>query len=139
MDVEYDLDLAVGLLALLVAAYGMLAVQLARWSVSAAFAILVIGAIIGGSAAGIVIGDLPSPDMLSILAEVTLALVLFSAASTIRLERLEVDSPVVLRLLAIGLRSPSLSAPPWPSACSPASRWAWHCSSAPPSHRPMLT
>lgn len=94
MEFRYDLDLAVGLLALLVAAYGMLAVRLARWSVSAAFAILVIGA---------VIGDLPSPDMLSILAEVTLALVLFSAASTIRLKRLEVDSPIVLRLLAIGL------------------------------------
>ena len=103
MEFRFDLDLAVGLLALLVAAYGMLAVRLARWSVSAAFAFLVIGAIIGGTAAGTVIDDLPTPDTLSILAEVTLALVLFSAASTIRLKRLEVDSPIVLRMLAIGL------------------------------------
>ncbi len=103
MDVEHDFDLAVGLLALLVAAYGMVAVRLARWSISAAFAFLVIGAVIGGTAAGMVVVDLPTPDTLSILAEVTLALVLFSAASTIRLKRLEIDSPLVLRLLGIGL------------------------------------
>lgn len=103
MELSYDLDLAVGLLALLVAAYGMLAVRLARWSVSAAFAFFVIGAVIGGAAVGVVIDGLPTSDMLGILAEITLALVLFSAASTIRLKRLEVDSHIVLRMLAIGL------------------------------------
>lgn len=103
MELRFDLDLAIGLLALLVAAYGMIAVRLARWSVSAAFSFLVIGAIIGGFGVGVTISDLPAPDMLSILAEVTLALVLFVAASTLRLKRLEVDSPLVVRMLAIGL------------------------------------
>ena len=41
--------------------------------------------------------------MLSVLAEITLALVLFAAASTIRLKRLEMDSSIALRLLAVGL------------------------------------
>jgi len=98
-----ELDLAVGLLALSVAAYAMVAVRLSRWSVSAAFSFMVIGAIIGGAGVGLTVYDLPSSTMLSVLAELTLALVLFSAASTIRLKRLEVDSPIVVRLLAIGL------------------------------------
>jgi len=103
MDLEFDIDLAVGILALLVAAYGMVAVRLSRWSVSPAFSFLVIGSIIGGAGLGLVVHDLPSSDMLSTLAEVTLALVLFSAASTIRLKRLEKDGPIVARLLGIGL------------------------------------
>jgi NhaP-type Na+/H+ or K+/H+ antiporter len=101
--VEIGVELSVGLIALAVAAYGMVAARLTRWSVSAAFSFLVIGAIIGGAGLGVVIEELPDPDILSNLAEVTLALVLFSAASTVRLKRLEVDSPIVLRLLAIGL------------------------------------
>jgi NhaP-type Na+/H+ or K+/H+ antiporter len=100
---DFELDLAVGLLALLVAAYAMVAVRLSHWSVSAAFSFMVIGAVIGGAGAGITVTDLLSPTMLSVLAELTLALVLFSAASTIRLKRLEVDSHIVVRLLAIGL------------------------------------
>lgn len=86
-----------------VATYAMVAAKLARWSVSAAFSFFVIGAIIAGVGAGTVVEDVVGPDALGILAEITLALILFSAASTIRLKRLEVDSPVVLRLLAIGL------------------------------------
>ena len=103
MELDARLDLAVGLLALLVAAYAMVAVRLARWSVSTAFSFMLIGAIIGGLGVGLTVEDLPTPDTLSVLAEVTLALVLFTAASTIRLKRLEVDPTLVGRLLAIGL------------------------------------
>ena len=103
MESELDLDLAIGLIGLLVAAYALVAVRLSRWSISAAFSFLVIGALIGGAGMGITFEDLPASDTLSILAEVTLALVLFSAASTIRIKRLELDSPYVVRLLAIGL------------------------------------
>jgi NhaP-type Na+/H+ or K+/H+ antiporter len=98
-----ELDLAIGLIALLVAAYGLVALRLARRSVSAAFAFLVIGAVFSGLGLGLTGAALPTTETLSILAEVTLALVLFSAASTIRLKRLEMDTPIVARLLAIGL------------------------------------
>jgi NhaP-type Na+/H+ or K+/H+ antiporter len=98
-----ELDLAVGLLALLVAGYGLVAARLARWSVSAAFSFLVIGAIISGAGFGLQIQNLPTADVLGALAELTLAVVLFGAASTIRLKRLELDAPVAARLLAIGL------------------------------------
>lgn len=100
---EHDLDLAIGLVALLVAAYCLVAVRLARWSVSAAFSFLVIGVVISGAGLGLRIQDLPTADVLGSLAEITLALVLFAAASTIRLKRLEVDSPVVARMLVVGL------------------------------------
>jgi sodium/hydrogen antiporter len=103
VDLEFDPDLGIGLLALLVAVYGLVAVRLARWSVSAPFAFLVIGTLIGGAGLGLAVADLATLDTLSILAEVTLALVLFAAASTIRLKRLEVDSPIVVRLLGVGL------------------------------------
>lgn len=100
---DLDIELAIGLIAVLVAAYGMVAVRLARWSVSAPFSFLVIGALIGGAGLGFIDEDLRTIDLLSILAEVTLALVLFSAASTIRLKRLEMDSVIVGRLLGLGL------------------------------------
>ena len=100
---DIDLRMAVGLIALAVATYAMIAARLSRWSVSAAFSFLVIGAVISGMFGSEVLKDLPAPDVLGVLAELTLALVLFSAASTIRLKRLEMDSGVVLRLLAIGL------------------------------------
>lgn len=103
MERDVELDLAIGLIALLVAAYGMVALRLARRSVSAAFAFLVIGALISGLGIGLSGASLPSTATLGILAEITLALVLFSAASTIRLKRLEMDTPIVARLLAIGL------------------------------------
>ena len=100
---EYDFDLAIGLLALLVAAYGMVAARLSRWSVSAAFSFLVMGAIISGAGVGAQLDGVPKTDVLSALAEITLALVLFGAASTIRLKRLEFDSPIVARMLGTGL------------------------------------
>jgi len=100
---EFDVDIVIGLIALLVAAYSMVAVRLARWSVSAPFAFLAIGAIIGLSGLDLFGEHQPDADLLGQLAELTLALVLFTAASTIRLKRLETDSSIVLRLLAIGL------------------------------------
>ncbi len=105
MDVEPAIgsDLALGLFALAVAAYAMVAAALERWSVSSPFAFLVIGAIIGGMGLGAIAADPPDQTALGLLAEITLALVLFSSASTIRLRGLEVDSPIVLRLLAVGL------------------------------------
>ena len=100
---EIDIELAVGLIALLVAAYAMVALRLSRWSVSAAFSFLVIGAIISGVGLGFQVENIPASDVLGILAEVTLALVLFASASTIRIKRLEHDSPLVGRMLGIGL------------------------------------
>ena len=100
---ELNLDLGIGVIALLVGAYSLIAALLAKYSVSAAFAFMVIGALLGGGVVGMMTETLPDRTVLGQLAEVTLALVLFSAASTMSLRNLEADSRPVLRLLAIGL------------------------------------
>jgi NhaP-type Na+/H+ or K+/H+ antiporter len=86
-----------------VSAYGLVAALLARYSVSAAFAFVAIGALLGGGGVGMMSESIPDRSALGGLAEVTLAFVLFSAASTVNVRNLEDDSRPVLRLLAIGL------------------------------------
>ena len=98
-----ETEFAIGLLALLVAVYSMVSKRLSRWWISAPFAFLVIGSLLGGAGLDL-FGDVTfASELLGTLAEVTLALVLFAAASTIRVKRLEHDSALVGRLLAIGL------------------------------------
>jgi NhaP-type Na+/H+ or K+/H+ antiporter len=103
VEIHLSIELGIGLIALAVAIYGLLAAGLTRISVSSAFAFLVIGTVIGGMGAGLVMEDLPGPGALGLLAELTLALVLFTAASTVRLKRLEKDTSIVVRLLVVGL------------------------------------
>ena len=98
-----ELELGLGVIALIVAAYGLIAALLARYSVSAAFAFMVIGALLGGGGVGMMTEALLDRSALGALAEVTLALVLFSAASTVNVRNLEDDARPVGRLLAIGL------------------------------------
>ena len=101
--IELDLELAIGLVALVVAVYGVLSRLLSRYSVSPAFAFVVIGAVLGGVGLGI-FGDVEIElGQLGVLAELTLALVLFSAASMVQLRKLGRDGEPVGRLLAIGL------------------------------------
>jgi len=98
-----DLALGIGVVALVVAAYGLIAALLARYSVSAAFAFMVIGALLGGGGIGMLTESGADRSTLGALAEVTLALVLFSAASTVNVRNLDDDARPVGRLLAIGL------------------------------------
>ena len=98
-----ELELAIGLVALAVAAYALIAARLSKWSVSAAFSFLAIGTVIGWLATTMGAESMPGHEILGSLAELTLALVLFAAASTVSLKRLESDTRSVLRLLAIGL------------------------------------
>jgi NhaP-type Na+/H+ or K+/H+ antiporter len=97
-----NLELGFAIVALLVAGYGLVATLLARYSVSAAFSFVVIGAVLGGAGLGLLTNPVESAD-LGLLVEGTLALVLFSDASTINLRKLTRDASTVLRLLAIGL------------------------------------
>jgi len=98
-----ELEFGLGVLALVVAGYGLIAALLARYSISAAFAFMVIGALLGGGGIGMLTESVPDRSTLGALAEVTLALVLFSAASTINVRNLEDDARPVFLLLAVGL------------------------------------
>ena len=98
-----SLELGIGILALVVAGWGLIAALLARISVSSALSFVVIGALLGGSALSVFSETAPGTSTISLLAEVTLALVLFSDASTVNIRKLADDSGAVIRLLAIGL------------------------------------
>lgn len=103
MIMDISLELAIGLVALVVAGYGLLSGLLSRYSVSAAFAFVAIGALLGGVGLGIFSDAGLERGTVGTLAELTLALVLFSAASMVQLRKLGHDSEPVGRLLAVGL------------------------------------
>jgi NhaP-type Na+/H+ or K+/H+ antiporter len=98
-----SIEVVIGLMALVVAGYGLLSGWLSRHSVSPAFSFVVIGAVLGGVGVGIFAEVELDLGQLGTLAELTLALVLFTAASTVRLHQVEHDTGPAARLLAIGL------------------------------------
>lgn len=91
---------AVGLAAVLV--YAVVAGRLDRWSVTAPLVLVAVGTVLGGSYLDLVHVTVGA-ESIKLLAELTLALLLFADASTIRLRDAEEDVSVPTRLLAIGL------------------------------------
>ena len=95
-----DEDLA--FLALLVAGYALIAARLERLSIGPALVFLFIGVFMSEDVFGRIALE-PEAEPLKILAQVTLTLLLFADASTIRVGALRGDAKPVVRLLAIGL------------------------------------
>ena len=90
------------LLALLVAGYALIAARLERLSVSPALVFLVIGVVLSDDVLGPISFE-PTAEPVKLLAEVTLTLLLFADASTIRATALRKDAEPVARLLIVGL------------------------------------
>jgi len=93
---------AVALAAVLV--YALVAGRLDRWSVTAPLVLVVVGTVLGESCLG-VLHVTAGADSIKVLAELTLALLLFADASSIRLRDAEEDLSLPGRLLGIGLPS----------------------------------
>jgi sodium/hydrogen antiporter len=89
-------------LAALFVAYTVVAARLDRWYITAPIVFVAAGLILGPHAAGILPYELSSHAILTIT-ELTLALLLFSDASTVRLRDLEGDAEIPGRLLFAGL------------------------------------
>lgn len=91
------MGVAVAVLAALVLAWSLVGRRLEAWGLTGPMVFL---------AAGILLGDVVdrdlSPETIRLLAEITLVVVLFHDASTVRLSALRRDVRVPLRLLAIG-------------------------------------
>lgn len=83
-------------------AYALVSGRLARSAVSAAMVFATAGLVLGDAGLGVLEIDLGSSE-LKLLAEITLALVLFVDASSIDTERLERERSLPLRLLGLGL------------------------------------
>lgn len=90
------------LLALLLAAYALLAVRLERWSIGPAMAFVVIGLVAAQEALGLISIE-PAAEPVKLLAEGALTLLLFADASEIRSSTLRHDAGTIIRLLLIGL------------------------------------
>ena len=95
-----EADLA--LIALLVAGYALVASRLNRWSVGASLVFLLIGIVLSDDVLGRISLE-PEAEPVKLLAEVTLTLLLFVDASTVRAGALRRDASTVARLLIVGL------------------------------------
>lgn len=95
MDAQEGVALA--LVASLVLAWTLIGHRAERWAVTAPMAFLAVGAALGVTA-----GESLGAPTVRLLAEVTLVLVLFHDASTLRLRELRRDPWIPLRLLAVG-------------------------------------
>jgi NhaP-type Na+/H+ or K+/H+ antiporter len=82
--------------------YAVVAGRLDRWSVTAPMVLVTVGAVLGDSALG-VLHVTAGAGSVKVLAELTLALLLFADASTIRLRDAEEDLQLPGRLLGVGL------------------------------------
>jgi sodium/hydrogen antiporter len=96
------LEFGLALVALLVAAYSLVAARLERLSISSAFAFVLIGILVSEDFLGILVLD-PEAESVKLIAEITLALVLFGDASSVDLKGLRRDAGPVVRLLVPGL------------------------------------
>ncbi len=82
--------------------YGLMAERLERWLISSAMFFVVAGVLLGSSGADLLPLHLRSETML-VVTELTLGLLLFADAATVRLRDLERDEKLPTRLLTVGL------------------------------------
>ena len=89
-------------LTVVLVAYALIATKLDHWRITAPMVFVLAGAILGPAGLRMIPVALDSETTLTIT-ELTLALVLFADASTVRLRDVEGDSALPTRLLFIGL------------------------------------
>ncbi len=94
------MNLQLALVVALIGGYALVAAALDRRSVGPAVVFVAIGLLLSGL--GVIDVD-PRAEAVSLIAELTLALVLFTDASFVRIDALRHDAGMVVRLLAIGL------------------------------------
>ncbi len=82
--------------------YAVAARRLDRLSITAPIVLVVAGTVLGASYLDVLPAN-PSTESVRLLTELTLALILFADASTVKLRQAESDVGLPLRLLGIGL------------------------------------
>ncbi len=99
---EHEVTATIAVVSVCVIVWGLVSARLERWDVSAPIAFVVLGLAAGNGPLAVIHLRLRSSDVRS-LAELALALVLFSDASRVNARALRSDMAVPVRLLAIGL------------------------------------
>ena len=90
------------ILAAAFALYGLVAARLDRWSITAPMVFVALGIVMGSGGLEITDVAVETPAV-TLVAELTLGVLLFADASTVRLRDVEGDAAIPVRLLAIGL------------------------------------
>ena len=107
-------------LAVVVVAYTLVASKLDRWWITGPMVFVAAGVILGPGGLDVLPLSLTSETVLTIT-ELTLALLLFADASTVRLRDVEGDTGLPAGCCSSGCRSRSLPARCWPTSCFPRS------------------
>ena len=90
------------ILAALVALYALVAAKLGRWSITGPMVFTLIGFLLGPRVLGVLVLSTQA-ELVKTLTEITLALLLFSDASTLNLRQVREDEQLPVRLLTIGM------------------------------------
>ncbi len=93
--------IGIAILAAVFVCYSLVAARLERWSITAPMVFVAAGALIGPDGAG-VFEVASNPEAVKLTAEVTLAILLFADASTLRWKEVRLDPSLPSRLLLIG-------------------------------------
>src|SRR5512136_63269 len=88
--------------AVLIVLYAAMAAKLGRWSITMPMVFVAVGFLLGPSGANLLVIS-PQTETVKRLTEITLALLLFADASTLKLEQVRDDAGLPARLLTIGL------------------------------------
>jgi NhaP-type Na+/H+ or K+/H+ antiporter len=115
--------IALVVLAVVFIAYSLVAARLDRWSVTAPMVFVVTGTLIGLFAPDWV-GFLGEPEPVKLIAELTLALLLFADASTLRWRELREDGVLPARMLLIGFPLTVLAGFGVATLLAPGAPWA---------------
>ena len=94
---------AIGAIALFILSFGLISRRLEKSILTPPMAYVSFGLLISSSALGLIKEVAITNELIKVLAEITLAVVLFTDASRIRLKLLRQEYKLPLRLLAIGL------------------------------------
>jgi NhaP-type Na+/H+ or K+/H+ antiporter len=94
--------IGLAILAALIVVYAALADRLAKWSITMPMVFVVVGVALGSGGLGLLPVS-PNAESTKVLTEITLALLLFADASTLRLREVRSDAALPARLLSIGL------------------------------------
>ncbi|MGH9216775.1 MAG: cation:proton antiporter, partial [Acidimicrobiales bacterium] len=93
--------IGLAVLAVVFIGYSVVAARLERWSITAPMVFVTTGALIGPEGLGVL--DLAgNVEAVKVIAEVTLALILFADASTLKWSEVRLDATLPARLLLIG-------------------------------------
>lgn len=96
------MTLGLAILAILIVVYAATAIRLGQWSITMPMVFVVVGFVLGPAVVGL-LPISPRAEPIKLLTEITLALLLFADASTLKLEEVRDDAGLPGRLLSIGL------------------------------------